>query len=352
MRALDPAKRLRQNDFSIQKGSLVSLRIVDADLPLDQAYDLLHKTLAAWAGGKAEPWRHDGDEGASFSTRDDVYLFVMRNAKRLAIGAALTARDKEIFRIEIPRKASASDRKRAAIVTDEASGDLYLMASADELRRQNIREPFRRLAGAPNVKRASVAERDYVLIGPLGEDRTADALLSLAALGPAFEKHVETLAALAGQSDAREETELYAISPRIAGAHRVHAKVVDALFTMLRGVGFQVAELSNGPVRADFAVARADGAIAFEIRADAELNDFLKALGQLALIAPAGGAFRRALVAPAPQTSLGGALAPLEATFRELGVWVLLYDFKDGAVNLWTAAAPADLPPDLRKLFP
>jgi hypothetical protein len=329
----------------------VSLRIVDAELPLDQAYDLLHKTLAAWAGGKADPWQHDGEEGASFSIREDVYLFVMRNAKRVAIGAALTARDKEIFRIEIPRKAPASDRKRAAIVTGEGD-ELYLMASADELRRQNIREPFKRLAGAPNIKRASVAERDYVLIGPLGEDKTADALLSLAALSPLFEKHVETLAALAGRSDEREETELYAVTPGVTGAHRVHAKVVDALFKMLRGAGFQVAELSNGPIRADFAVARADGAIAFEIRADAELNDFLKALGQLALIAPAGGAFRRALVAPSPQTSLGGALAPFEATFRELGIWVLLYDFKDGAVNIWTAAAPADLPAELRKLFP
>ncbi|MEJ0023544.1 MAG: hypothetical protein WDN76_08995 [Alphaproteobacteria bacterium] len=329
----------------------MSLRIVDAELPLDQAYDLLHKTLAAWAGGKSQPWQHDGEEGASFSTRDDVYLFVMRNAKRLAIGAALTAKDKEIFRIEIPRKSPASDRKRAAIVTGEG-GELFLMVSADELRRQDIREPFKRLAGAPNVKRATVSDRDYVLVGPLGEDKTADALLSLAALSPLFEKHVEQIAALAGQSDAREESELYTVSPRVAGAHRVHAKVVDALFTMLRGVGFQVAELSNGPVRADFAVARADGAIAFEIRADAELNDFLKALGQLALIAPAGGAFRRALVAPSPQTSLGGALAPLEATFRELGVWVLLYDFKDSAVNIWTAVAPADLPPELRKLFP
>lgn len=329
----------------------MSLRIVDAELPLDQAYDLLHKTLAAWAGGKAEPWQSGGEEGASFSTRDDVYLFVMRNAKRVAIGAALTAKDKEIFRIEIPRKAPASDRKRAAIVSGE-NDELFLMAAAEELRKQGIRDPFKRLAGAPNVKRATVADRDYVLIGPLGENNTADALLSLAALSPLFERHVEQLAALAGQSDAREEADLYAVSPPVAGARRVHAKVVEALFQTLRKAGFQVAELSNGPLRADFAVARADGAIAFEIRADAELNDFIKALGQLALIAPAGGAFRRALVAPAPQTSLGESLASFEATFRELGVWVLLYDFDHSAINLWTAVAPADLAPDLRKLFP
>ncbi len=333
----------------------MSLRIVDAELPLDQAYDLLRKTLAAWAGGKAESWHGDGqsgitEEGASFSRREDVYLFVMRDSKRVAIGAALTAKDQEIFRVEIPRKAPASDKKRAAIVSG-AGDELFLMASAYELRRQGIRDPFKRLAGAPNVKRAHVSDRDYVLIGPLGEDRTADALLSLAALSPLFEKHVETLAALAGRSDEREEADLYRVSPRVSGAHRVHAKVVDALFKTLRGAGFQVAELSNGPIRADFAVARSDGAIAFEIRADAEVNDFLKALGQLSLIAPGGGAFRRALVAPAPRESIGSSLAPFESTFRELSVWLLLYDFKDGAVTIWTQFAPPDLAPELRKLF-
>jgi hypothetical protein len=333
----------------------MALRIVDAELQLDQAYETLRKTLTDWAGGHADPWQKDGrdglrEEGASFSRRDDVYLFVMRDAKNVSIGAALTEKDQEILRLEIPRREPAKERKRAALAADDAN-EPYLMASVDELRRQSIRDPFKRLAGAANVKRANVSDRDYVLIGPLTDTHTADALLSLAALSPAFERHVEKLGALAAQSDEHEEADVYKVSSRVAGAHRVHAKIVEALFEKLRGAGFQVADLRNGPIRADFAAARADAAIAFEIRADAELGDFLKALGQLVLIAPGGGAFRRALVLPAPREQVGGALAPFEAAFREIGVWVLMYDFKDGRASIWTQSAPPELPADLRALF-
>lgn len=35
----------------------MSLRIVDADLQLNQAFDLFERTLKAWAGGRADEWR-------------------------------------------------------------------------------------------------------------------------------------------------------------------------------------------------------------------------------------------------------------------------------------------------------
>jgi hypothetical protein len=196
-----------------------------------------------------------------------------------------------------------------------------------------------------------VSGREYVLIGPLTDAHIADALLSLASLAPAFERHVDKIGVLAAQSDARDDAELYAISSKVASAHRVHTKVVETLFQKFRAAGFQVADLSSGAARADFAVAGPDGAIAFEIRPDATLGDFLKAIGQLMLIAPAGGAFRRALVLPAPRDAMGAAIAPLETAFREAGVWVLLYDFDGGQVNVWSQLAPQDLPAHLRALF-
>ncbi|MGE3303268.1 MAG: hypothetical protein AB7M12_09160 [Hyphomonadaceae bacterium] len=334
----------------------MSLRIVDTEAQLDRAYGVARAMLAQWGEGGGDPWQknaRDGaviEEGASFSRRDDVYLFIIRDGAHVSIGAALTERDRELLRVEIPRAEPAADRQRAALAVDE-NDQLFLLASADELRRQHIRDPFRRLTGAPQVKRANISERDYVLIGPLSDPRAGDALLALAALHPLFDRHVEMLGKLAGRSDEREEAEVYRISPRVRSAHRVHAKVVEALFEKLRGAGFQVADLRNGPVRADFAVARSDAAVAFEIRADAELSDFLRALGQLVLIAPGGGAFRRALVLPAPREALGAALAPFEAAFRETGVWVLMYDFRDGEAHIWTQIAPPELPGDIRTLF-
>ncbi|HVY03427.1 MAG TPA: hypothetical protein VG983_07190, partial [Caulobacterales bacterium] len=181
--------------------------------------------------------------------------------------------------------------------------------------------------------------------------KAAEALLSLAALNPRFEAHVEKLGALAASSDEADERDVYRVSERVARERRVHTKVVEALFARLRGAGFQVAELSNGPIKADFAVAREDMAIAFEIRADAELEDFLKAIGQLVLIAPAGGAFKRCMVLPAPREALGGALAPFEAALAEIGALVLLYDFPNKDVKFWAQIVPPDVPQELRKVF-
>src|SRR5262249_44751726 len=154
-------------------------------------------------------------------------------------------------------------------------------------------------------------------------------------LNPRFEAHVEKLGALAAASDEQDERDVYRVSDRVARERRVHSKVVDALFMRLRSAGFQIAELTNGPIHADFAVAGAYRAIAFEIRADAELEDFLKAIGQLVLIAPAGGAFKRCMVLPAPRDALGSALAPFEAALHEVGALVLLYDFQNKDVKFW-----------------
>lgn len=320
----------------------MSFRIIETSAALDQAVDRLRGALSEWAGG-GESWA----EGESYARREDVYLFVTKAAEKIVIGAALTRRDEEILRIELPRHELTRDFKRAAMVIDDAEAP-YLMVALDELRRQGLRDPLRRLAGAPLLKGATRANREYVLIGPLAHAKAADALLSLAALSPAFARHVERLSALSSEG---EEEALYLVSPRVAGTHRVREKITAALLAKLRAAGFQVADIRNGPVTADFAVARADAAIAFEIRPDAALNDFFAALGRLALIAPGGGAFRRALVLPAPRDNLTAALAPFETACREMGVWVLLFDVKDGAVSVRSQTASADLPEDVRQLF-
>ena len=333
----------------------MALRIVDAELQLDQAFDLLAKTLATWSNGKGQPWQknsHTGvrEEGASYARRDDVYLYTEKTQKAHSVGVALTEKDRALLTIEIPRREPAKDRKRFAAAFGDAD-EPYLLIAADELKHQDIRDPFKRLAGAPQIKRANVSDRDYVMIGPLNDPKAADALLSLAALSPRFENHVEKLGALAGTSDQRDEADVYQVSQKVSREHRVHTKVVEALFERLRGAGFQVAELKTGPLLADFAVARADMAIAFEIRADAQLEDLIKAIGQLVVISPASGAFKRCIVLPAAREAIGGALAPFETAFREIGALVLLYDFDGKDVKFWAQVVPTDFPPDLRKLF-
>lgn len=322
----------------------MSFHVVDTSAALDQAVHRLRQALTEWAGGGADSWGDETQSGASFSRRDDVYLFVERDEDTIAIGAALTARDRETLRVALPRKAPARDRKRVALVLDENNAP-FLMVAAETLREQSIRDPLKRLAGQPLVKRAMVSGRDYVLLGPLTDPKVADAFLALAALSPQFEAHVEKLGGFS------EEGDLYLVSPQVSTAHRVHAKVASALMAKLKQAGFQPAHLSNGPVHADLTAARTDATIAFEIRPDAATAEILQALGALALIAPGGGAFRRALVLPTPREQMHATLAPFESVFREIGVWVLLYDFKDGAVNISSHSAPADLLTDLKTLF-
>ena len=303
----------------------MALRIVDAELQLDSAMETLEATFAKWAGGRSDQWQADGKEGpresgTSYARREDVDHFVHRRPRATPAGVG-------------------------------AGGDGFLLISVEELKRQNIRDPLRRLAGAPQIKRANVADRDYVLLGPLEDVRVAEALLALAGLNPLFERHIERLGALAVASDERDEAELYRASPRVARQHRIHAKVVQALFEHLHGLGFEVEELKNGPYRADFAMRRRDLAIAFEIRAAAELEDVLKSLGQLMLAAPKSSGFHRCMVLPAPREALGSVLEPFTAAFSESGVLLLMYDFKERAFVFWPQVTPAGFPPELARMF-
>jgi len=334
----------------------MALKIVDGAEQLQASLDTLEATLTAWADGKADHWQEDGrgaprESGATYARRDDVYLFTHQSPREISVGVALAERDRDLVRISLPRREPSKDRKRAALALDD-SGASFLLISVDELKRQSIREPLRRLAGAPQIKRANVADRDYVLLGPLDEPRVAEALLALGGLHPLFEKHVEKLGALAGASDDLDEQELYRPSPRVAKQPRLHAKVVHALFEKLHGQGFEVDELKAGPYRADFAMRRRDLSIAFEIRVAAELEDILKSLGQLLLVAPKGSGAQRCIVLPAPREAMGPALDVFQPALEEAASMVLLYDFKDKAFVFWPhlipAAAPADLVQALR----
>lgn len=333
----------------------MALRIVDAELQLDSAMETLEATFAKWAGGRSDQWQADGKEGpresgTSYARREDVYLFVHRRPREIAVGVALSEKDRDLVNITLPRKEPAKERRRMALAVDD-SGASFLLISVEELKRQNIRDALRRLAGAPQIKRANVADRDYVLLGPLEDVRVAEALLALAGLNPLFERHIERLGALAVASDDRDEAELYRASPRVARQHRIHAKVVQALFAHLHGLGFEVEELKNGPYRADFAMRRRELAIAFEIRAAAELEDVLKSLGQLMLAAPKSSGFHRCMVLPAPREALGAVFEPFTAAFSESGVMLLMYDVKERAFVFWPQITPAGFPPELARMF-
>jgi hypothetical protein len=331
------------------------LKIVDAPEQVERAFEVLEATLSAWAGGKSDQWQEDGrngprESGASYTRREDVYVFVHRAPRELSVGVALAEKDRDLVRLSLSTRDPARDRKRTALAID-SEGAAFLLVSIEELKRQNIRDPLRRLAGAPQIKRANVSDRDYVLLGPLEELRVAEALLALGGLHPLFERHVERLAALATASDDLDDTELYQVSPRVAKQHRVHAKVVHALFERLRGQGFEVDELRNGAFRADFAMRRRELAIAFEIRAAAELEDVLKAIGQLLLVAPRRSSFARCIVLPAPREALGASLGPFEAALNEAGALVLMYDVKDKELVFWPQAIPEGFPAELVQAF-
>lgn len=328
------------------------LKLVESEAQLEQAMETLEATLGAWAGGKSDFWQEARGQatGASFAKREDVYLYIHRSAREIEIGAALTEKDRDLVRLALHRREPSRERKRCTLALDE-EGKAFVLVSVEELKRQGIRDPLRRLAGAPQIKRASVGGRDYVLLGPLDEIRVAEALLALAGLHPLFEQHVERLGALATASDALEEKELYKPSPRVARQHRVHAKVVQALFELLHGKGFEVEELSNGPYRADFAMRRRDLALAFEIRAEADLEDVLKAIGQLLLVAPKASGFQRCIVLPAPREALGMVLGPFETALAEANALVVMYDYKDKGFVFWPQLIPEGVSAEAARLF-
>lgn len=301
-------------------------------------------------------WQTDGRdgveaEGASYARRDDVYVFVERQRRHVLIGAALNHKDRDLYRVALPRQEPAKERKRWALAQDDETGETHLLIAADELRRQSVRDVFRRLAGAPQIKRANVSDRDYVLIGPLEEASVGDALISVGGLHPDFERHVERLASLAAESDEREEAELYKISRAVERQHRAHARVVHALFERLHAAGFALDQAETGGLRADFAMSRGAETLVFEIRADGAIEDVLKALGQLAVVAPKPAGLHRILALPAPRDQLGGALEPFRPAFEELGVSVLVYDFVGREVSFFFALANADLPRETRQAF-
>lgn len=333
----------------------MGLRIVDAELPLNQALDVLEATLLAWADGRCDLWQSDSargpaETGLSFARKEDVYLFIHRRPGDVSVGVALAEKDRDLVCVTLPRGDPARERRRFALAEDEA-GESFLLVAVDELQRQGLRDPLTRLAGAPQVKGARVGERDYVLIGPLGDRRVAEALIAVAALHPLYQRHVEKLGALAAESDALDFVELYKISPRVARQHRVHAKVVNALFQRLHGQGFELDDLRQGFARADFAMSRRDLAVAFEVRAAAEAEDLWKSIGQLVFIAPKGSGWRRCLVLPGPRDPLGSVLAPFEAALAEAEILLLMYDLRDGGITFWPHFTPEAFPNDLARAF-
>ncbi len=331
------------------------LRIVDDPAQLDQAYAALKSALTAWAGPGAHAWAAQGGlepagEGASFARRDDVHLYLERTDDRIAIGVALTAHDRDLLRLEFLRDAPARRKRRLAIAVED-DGAFALLISTEALADQDIRDPLKRLAGAPLAKRADIGGRDFVLLAPLGEPRIADALAAVAGLSPHFERHIAQLGDLAAGEDARMKTALYEISPRVARTHKVQRRVVAALHEKLAGAGFQLDEAEAGPLKADFVMSRGAESLVFEIRGDAEIADLVRGLGQLTLVAPKGASLTRVLVLPAPRQDIGQAIAAFYPALDELSVNVLLYDLSDAGMSFHFDRVDATLPRETRALF-
>lgn len=331
------------------------LRIVEDPAELDQAYAALNAAFAAWAGGAAHAWKSDSAleaaaEGVTFARRDDIHLYLERTLDKIAIGVALTERDADLLRVEFMRDAPARRKRRAAVAADDA-GKFHLLLSADLLADQDIREPFRRLAGAPLVKRAEVGGRDYVFLGPFDAVRIADAIAAVAGLSPHFQRHVAKLGDLAAGEDDAMETSLYRVSQGVARAHKVQRLVIAALHERLGGAGYALDESNVGPLRADFVMSRAAESLVFEVRGDSELSDLVRGIGQLTLVAPRGARVSRLFVLPAPRGELGEALTPFRPAFEELSVSLLFYDVKDGGVEFHFDRVDDALSPEARALF-
>ncbi len=333
----------------------MSLRIVDESAQLDQAYQALLTSLTTWAGSGAHPWRAQGGlepsaDGASFARRDDLHLYLERTTDKIALGVALTEKDRDLLRIEFMRDAPARRKRRVAIAADEA-GRFHLLLSVEALADQDIRDPVRRLAGAPLAKRAEIGGRDFILLGPLDTPRIADSLAAVAGLSPNFERHIARLGDLAADEDERMKSSLYVVSRNVSRAHKIQRRVIAALHERLSGHGFQIDEARAGVLVADFAMSRGAETLVFEVRGDAEIADLVRGVGQLALAAPRGAALTRIFVLPAPRDGLGDALAPFYPALEELGISVLLYDLRNDAMEFHFDRVDPELAQASRALF-
>lgn len=327
----------------------MSLRIVDADLQLNQAFALFERTLKDWAGGRADDWRRDGprgivEEGATYARRDDVYVSVAMTDDAAAIAVCLMPGDQRVIEIVLPRRGPARDRRRAALAVDD-NGETFLLIADETLRAEGVRDAFRRMAGHAQAKRARVGGRDYLMLGPLSDAGAPDALLGLAALHPTFEAHLDRLARL----DAPAPKGLYRVADTLTRAHRCADKAAFAVCERLRAAQFDVIEARVGPFAAD-AAGRRDGAlVAACALAQPDARGLAAALGALTIVAPRAEGWTRLLLAPAPREGGAGALAAYESAFAELGVTLGFYDIRDGEIAL--QAADMDPPPALRALW-
>jgi len=330
----------------------MTLRIIDAEEQLNAAIAQLESALIAWAGVASEIWRSEGEgvDGAAYARRDDVYVYLEKTPESVRIGAALSDRDRDLLRIALPRLTPAEARKRWAIAQDDEESRAYLLIAADELRRQGLRDPFRRLAGVNLIKKANVAERDFVLLGPISEPAIGDALLSLAGLSPRFERHVEQLGALAGAGTDGDNA-LYAASWAVERRQRARLHVRQALEARLGAAGFSADIAESGPLRADFAMSRGAETLVIEIRDKADVDDVLTAVGRLALVAPQSAGLVRVLALPAPRDAAQDALDTLKPALTEMGLSVLLFDFDGKRTTLSLALTDASLAPELAAIL-
>jgi hypothetical protein len=355
----------------------MTLRIVDSNAEVEAAWEVLGTTLRTWAGENNDAWQRDGlvdnarERGDMFWRRDDFYVFLYRSDREFGLGVSLTERDRDLLRVAIDRREPARDRRKFA-VAKSPEGETFLLVALEQLRRQNIRDALTRLPGVAAIKRATISNRDFLLIGPMSDPRMPDALVALIQLSPVFERHLERLGKLLeGDDDDENDVPLYRLSQRVRSQRRVQARVVEALFQRLRGAGFEWSETRIGEwdaqgqdeprndrererrlMRADFVAARAGGTLVMEIKAEADREDVFKAVGQLAVQGRAVADSRRVLVLPAPRDPLGRALAPFEAAFAELDITVLMFDFKGSAVDLWMVRRGARIPDDVASIFP
>jgi len=326
----------------------MTLRIIDAEPALLSAFRQLEATLCAWAGEPSDIWEgEDATQGASFSRSEDVYLFMERRARRAVFGVALSANDADLIRFEISWKEPARDKSRVVAAQNEA-GECFFLIGADALKSQGVGDVFRRLARAPAIKRANLANRDYVLIGPLTDPRSAEALLALAALHPRHGLQIDKSAHLATDED-RDDAVIYEVSVGVRTTHRAMAKAARALHDRLSTCGYYAETVEFGALKADLAMSRGEDTVVFEIRAEARVEDLQRGLGHLALIAPSALGLMRVIVMPASKRALGAAFDPYKQAFEDMKISLLFYDFRNGEVVLTFDAVDPSLHPDVQQ---